>query len=263
VEARRLPDRRVALRQWVDVNLTPGTVLVDQENHKTFNPIWGGIPYRNWVDWWVTDNIMEHSVAEWRDERGMSYSVIPRYEWEQMTATEDGRAYLGEMLLLRDFFAPPDARGPEMIVYRLWRPEHETQVAFGDAIQLVGYDLSASDLQPEDTLTTRLYWQTTATPSDNYSLFIHLVPTDEYTVMAQADGAPTVPERPTLTWTDPGETLISPQFSLAIPADLPPAEYRIMIGLYNFTTGARLSVTDADGNPSGDALELAQVTVGE
>jgi hypothetical protein len=263
VQLRRLPDRRVALRQWFDVNLEPGTVLVDQENHKTFNPIWGGIPYHNWVDWWVTDNLMEHQVSEWRDERGMSYAVIPKAELQQMQTNSAGQAYLGEMLHLRDFFNSPPGRGPQMSVFRLWLPQHETAVKFGESIQLVGYDLSGQDVKPGDTLTLQFYWQAETTPPDNYSLFIHVVPLDDYTVLAQGDGAPANSERPTLTWNRPDETLISPTFSISLPPDLAPGEYRVMIGLYNYLDGTRLTIQDAEGNSPGDAMELTRLTVGK
>jgi hypothetical protein len=125
VQERRMPDRRVALRQYVDINLEPGTIVVNGENHKTFNPFWGGLEARHWVDWWMSDNIMEYSVEEWRDERQMTYAAIPLLEWQEMQASQAGRDYLAQMLHLRDFTDPPDQRGPEVILYRFWRMEHE------------------------------------------------------------------------------------------------------------------------------------------
>jgi hypothetical protein len=261
VQAREPDDWRVAARQWVDVNLEPGTILVTQENHKTFNPFYGGIPYRHWVDWWPMDTIMEYSPQEWREDTGISYAVIPLSQWRQLQEFETGRDYLAQMLHLRDFVAPPIRRGPEMVVYRLWRMDVETQIHFGDAISLMGYDQSADQVNPGESVSFRFYWQASAIPADNYSLFIHLTPLDTPDALAQVDGAPTVPERPTLTWDDPGETLISPAFTLAIPPDLSPGEYRVLIGLYNYLDGQRLPVTDADGESPGDSFELARLTV--
>jgi len=260
VQEREPPDRRVALRQWVDVNLEPGTILVTQDNHKTFNPFYGGIPYRRWTDWWMMDSFMERSPEEWRAEHGISYAVIPLSQWKQMQESEQGRDYLARMLHLRDFVTPGE-RGPQMVVYRLWRMEVETQIHFGDSITLTGYDRSADQAAPGGSLTFRFYWQAASTPIDNYSLFIHITPPDDETPLAQADGSPAVPERPTLTWDDPDEMLISPPFAVTLPADLQPGEYRVLIGLYNYTTGRRLPVTDADGNAVGDAWELMRVMV--
>jgi 4-amino-4-deoxy-L-arabinose transferase-like glycosyltransferase len=261
VEEREPPDRRVALRQWMDVNLELGTVLVTAENHKTFNPFWGGIPYRHWTDWWMMDYFMQHSPEEWREAHGISYAVIPLSQWTQMQYDVEGRGYLARMLHLRDFVTP-DERGPEMVVYRLWRMDVATQIGFGEDIVLVGYDQSAEDVKPGESVTLRFYWQAAALPDDNYSLFVHLTPLDEDTVLSQADGSPAVPERPTLTWDDPGETLISPAFTLKIPADVPAGDYRVMIGLYNYTSGQRLAVRDGGGAIVGDAWEMARMTVG-
>ncbi len=261
VQEREPPDRRVALRQWMDTNLEPGTVLVTEENHKTFNPFWGGIPYRHWLDWWMMDYFTENSPKEWREAHGVSYAVIPLFDWERIQETESGRDYLAQMLHLRDFVTPGE-RGPEMVVYRLWRMEEETQVRFGEDIVLVGYDQSAEEVRPADNVMFRFYWQATGLPDDNYSLFIHLTSSDDYTVLAQADRSPAVPERPTLTWDDPGETLISPPVTLTIPTDLPAGAYRVLVGLYNYTSGRRLTVSEAPVDAVGDAWEMARITVG-
>ncbi len=260
VQQRRLPDRRAELRQWFDTNLDAGTIIVGDENGKTFNPFWGGIPHRKWFDWWITDRLTDYSIEEWR-QRGMTYAVIPTWQRDDLQRTPDGADYLAQLLHLRDFVPPPRQRGPDVVVYRLWRMAVETDVRFGDAVRLTGYDRSAERVKPGDTLALRFYWNAAQTPADNYSLFVHLVPADTSTVLAQADGAPAVPERPTLTWNEPSETLISPPFNLTLPPDLAPGQYRVMVGLYNFQTGARLPILDADGTPQGDALPLMTLDV--
>jgi hypothetical protein len=107
-------------------------------------------------------------------------------------------------------------------------------------------------------LSFRFYWQAQTTPEDNYSLFIHLVSADTHVITAQVDGAPTVPERPTLTWTEPSEMLISPLFNLAIPPNLPSGEYHVSIGLYNYITLQRLALVDGS-----DSWMLGKVTVSD
>lgn len=263
VQQRRIPDRRVELRQWVDTNLEPGTVIVYEDNHKTFNPFWGGIPYQHWVDWWITDKIMEHPVAEWRDQRGMSYAAIDLPEWERMQATTEGQAYLDQMLHLRDFTAPPQRTGPQIIFYRLWKPQTALDVRFGNHIRLVGYDQSTTEAHPGDEITFRFYWNAPTTPDDNYSLFLHLTSLDSLEPQAQADGAPAVVERPTLTWNEPSETLISPQFQLVLPPDFPPGQYQVRVGLYNYLNGERLLVFDNEDLSTGDSLALTQIEVQE
>lgn len=254
----RLPDTRVDLRLWADLNLEAGTVVVNIDNHKTFNPFWGGIEARQWFDWWEVDDFMVYPLDEWRNERGMSYMAIPLYKQTEMQATDDGQAYLDEMLLLRTF-DDPNTRGPQMAFYRLWRMTHETDISFGDAIRLVGYDAPDTDnISAGESVALRFYWQADTVPATNYSVYMHLTPTDSREVLAQLDGAPTVPERPTMTWTHPDETLISPLLTFTLPDDLPAGEYRLLMGLYNFETFERLPVDVGD---LGDGYELLRFTV--
>jgi hypothetical protein len=250
------------MRGWVEQSLEPGPVIVTYENEKTFNPFWGGIPSAVWVDWLRDDAFEQTTVEVWRFERGARYAVIPLWKIEDINRTDEGRAFLGELLPLRTFDLPESGRGPEMTVFRLWPPENGAGATFGDGIHLIGYDLDRAEAAPGDAVTLRFYWQAAAPPPENYSLFVHLMPADEVRVITQADGNPAVPARLTQTWDDPTEMLISPPFTLVLPPDLPAGEYRVMIGLYNFETGVRLPVTDAAGDPAGDALELARITVG-
>src|SRR5262249_3986474 len=153
--------------------------------------------------------------------------------------------------------------------YRLWRPQVETSLALGDSIQsspaeivLAGYDLTTNRglkslaFEPSDEVTLRLYWQTHATPRLNYSLFVHLCPLREDTLLAQADGSPGVPDRPTSTWDDRSETIIGQPFVLKLPPGLSPGHYRIVVGLYDSATGHRLIT------PEGTTqIELAVINV--
>ncbi len=247
----RLPDTRVAIRQWADVNLEPGTVVVDQSNHKTFNPFWGGIEGRQWFDWWLTEDFTEYSLSEWRDERGMSYMAVP-----VDVAAELPAAYTDDMLLLRRFDPAEPVRGPHVAFYSTQRMAHERDIAFGETIRLVGYDGPAT-AQPGDTLTFRFYWQADATPPANYSVYLHLTPANSREVIAQADGAPAAPERPTVTWEHPSEVLISQPMTLTVPPDLETGTYRVIVGLYDFNTFERLPVGAGE---LGDGYELFAFT---
>lgn len=258
VEQRQRPDRRVALHAWVDSNLEPGTIIVNQANHKTFNPFFSGLQGRRWFDWWVTGDMTEHSVEEWR-QRGMAYAALDLEPWQDALQTEAGRAYFDDMLYLRRF-DDAGAVGPRTVVYRLWPMQHEASVRFGDRIRLAGYDLSAEQVQPGDSIEMRFYWQADATPQQDYSLFIHLTRPDARAPLAQADGAPARVERLTPTWNDPDETIVGQPFSLALPSDLAPGNYALRIGLYDYQTGQRLFVSSDGGEPA-DTYTLATIAV--
>lgn len=260
IQNRLLPDNRVALRQWADAAVEPGTVLVGRENEKTFNPNWGGIEAAHWFDWWETASMPDRTAAQWRAEHGISYAVVGQSVWDEMAQNEVGRAWRDSVLPLRTFLGP--SRGPEMTFVRLWRPKVETDVQFGDSIRLAGYDMSAIEVTSGESVTLRFYWNAVAPPAANYSLFVHLLPEGGGSVpLAQADGAPASSGRPALLWNDPSETIISDPFILTVPADLPPGTYAIHIGLYNPDTGARLLVTGSNGRSVGDSLPLTTLEI--
>ena len=250
VQNRLLPDARVALRLWADDNLEPGTVLVGDDNHKTFNPYWGGIVGQQWFDWWLTDDWAARTPAEWRDQHGISYAVIERSAWE----TQTSGAWRENALPLRTFGAP--TRSAEYVVVRLWRMQQPLDVRFGEAIRLVGADLPTQEAAAGDTLAFRFYWQADSSPKSDYSLFVHFAPLDADQPLAQVDGAPVSAARPTYSWNEPTETLIGAPLMLTLPSDLPAGRYRVRIGLYDYQTLARLPVADG-----GDVFELVEVTV--
>jgi hypothetical protein len=231
---------------------------VGQENHKTFNPYWGGIQGRHWFDWWVADSVIANTPSEWREQQGISYAVIDENTQQEIQA--DDTQYFDQMLHLRDFTDP--SRSPSFAVYRLWKMQHQAQARFGDQIVLTGYDQDSEQVAPGESVNFRFYWQAADPPPDNYSLFLHLLPPDSDVPIAQADGAPARPERPTLSWNEPSETLISQPFTLSIPPDTAPGIYRVAIGLYNYQTGQRLPITDAaTGEAIGDSLPVTLIEV--
>jgi hypothetical protein len=263
VRDRVLPDRRVEIREWFDINLEPAPVIVEWWNHKIFNPPYGGIEGRYWFDWIRADDLMEESLADWR-EQGAVYAILPDYAVDDLESTPEGQAYLDAMLPLR-VFDNPDQRAPVMTAYRLWRMQVETDVPFGDQIHLVGYDVDGGiPSAAGESLRLRFYWQASAPPVDNYSLFVHVMPVDRVEVITQADGNPARSDRLSLTWTEPSETLISPLFEITLPPDLSAGDYRVLIGLYNYQTGVRLPVGAADNASDVEgAYQLLTFTVGD
>ncbi len=256
-------DQRADLRFWAEITLDTGPVLVTGANEKTFNNIWSGMPVSRWFDWLVVDNVAAHPAEYWRQERGMSYVLLTEDDRASLQEAETGRAFLDDLLLLREFPERPDRRGPGLIMYRLWPMQTSLDVRFGP-IHLVGYDVEDAKLIAGGALTLRLYWQAESTPPGDYSLFVHLTPLDSRAPLAQVDGPPARLERPTPSWNAPSETLVSQLIVLSLPADLPAGEYRVLVGLYDYVSGARLPVTVADGEVwalADDSLQLLTIAV--
>ncbi|HEY75191.1 MAG TPA: hypothetical protein G4O00_03295 [Thermoflexia bacterium] len=129
-------------------------------------------------------------------------------------------------------------------------PSYSLEVEFEEGIVLEGYDLSPSIAAPGDVVTLTLYWRAEGTPSRDYQVFVHLVGEDPQPA-AQADGPPLNGDYPTGMW-EAGETIVDPH-PIPLPADLPPGEYRLRVGLYDLETMMRLARRDG----GGDAVDIS------
>jgi 4-amino-4-deoxy-L-arabinose transferase-like glycosyltransferase len=136
-------------------------------------------------------------------------------------------------------------------------PPVSEQVSFAQGIRLQGYGLSPQTPRPGDTVELDLYWQATATPDVDYTVFIHLLRGEEQVLVA--DGAPLAGDYPTSLWRD-GDALVDTH-TIPLPADLPPGDYEIAVGLYDPTTGARLPREDG-GDSVRIPLEVGGVETG-
>ena len=119
----------------------------------------------------------------------------------------------------------------------------------GGAIRLHGADVTRDG----DTLAVRLLWQSLAPLTTSEKVFVHLVGPDG-SLIAQSDALP-AGGYGTEQWVE-GEVVIDAH-RLALPADLPPGDYRLRVGMYDPATGARQPAVNAAGQPlAGDAIEL-------
>lgn len=124
---------------------------------------------------------------------------------------------------------------------------------FGEAIQLLGYDLQTDS----EALHLTLYWQALATPAANYTVFNHLVDANGQ-IVAQLDGPPSGDAWLTATWL-PGEIIVDQR---TIPLnDVPTGDYTLLLGLYNSSGGERLPVQTNSQPLPNDQLPLTQVTL--
>ena len=262
---------------WINDSLEPAKILLYSDSVDwfsrakrvkgeivVFDALWGGIPYRQGFDWQLTDDVSQRPLQEWVDSHDITWLALPLGEQQRLQQDAAGRDFLAQLLPVREFRGPPEREGAEVAFYRLWRMQHESDIRFGEHIRLVGHDLHTPDPRPGDDLAFTLYWNAAATPGENYSFFLHLVSAaDDARPLARAEGRPAMPERPTRTWDQPGETLISPRFALTLPPDLAPGDYRVLPGLHDVETGARLPVRDARGASTGDARELLRLNISD
>jgi 4-amino-4-deoxy-L-arabinose transferase-like glycosyltransferase len=139
-------------------------------------------------------------------------------------------------------------------IYQAPPPVGEARTAaFGPDIRLRGYDATGAP-QAGRTWKLRLLWEVRAAPQANYVLFAHLLGPDGRR-LAHVD----LP-LPSSQWR-PGHYQAT-ELPLTIPADAPPGELRLAIGLYDAASGQRLPLAEADAlDPAvdgPDALLLLQ-----
>ncbi|MEZ4862207.1 MAG: DUF2079 domain-containing protein [Caldilineaceae bacterium] len=132
-------------------------------------------------------------------------------------------------------------------------PEAARAVAIGAGmLTLEGVSLQQIPHRAGEPLTFTLHWRAGSTPPDfDYALFAHVL--DETgNKVAQLDWQPrdALGVRPMTTWL-PDEALADTE-SVLLPADAPSSSYHVIVGVYNWATGARLPVSGEGSGEGGD-----------
>jgi len=247
---------------WSDTNLPQegdSLVLIPEESSlaSLWNRYWGA--YAGSQPRWYFLEPMEVIRASSSSElmaRNFRYVIVDSQDVVRAGESDRWQALLGDSARLVKTFAPhPDfhdrlTHRPDVpltaYVYRLGDFDETIEQTWGGQLRLLGLDWSAADgaAQRGDSLALRLFWAREAAPTANYSVFVHLYPLEREEVLAQVDGPPAQLQRPTLTWDDPDELYISEPLHLALPADLPPGDYRLALGVYDYTTFQRLTLAN-------------------
>jgi hypothetical protein len=121
----------------------------------------------------------------------------------------------------------------------------------GGALALEGFRHPGA-VRAGQVLPLALYWQAERPLPADYTVFVHLLD-DAGGKAAQRDVAPLGGALLTSRWT-PGQ-LVRDDQDLAVPADVPPGSYRLVVGMYDAATLAPI----ADGGP----IDLGEVVVTE
>ena len=146
---------------------------------------------------------------------------------------------------------------PRRALARVDRIANRTDMRVGDAMRLVGYDLSQTRFRAGEVVSLTLYWRADQPIEKNYTVFVHLVGAQfnpkhspSNPLWGQLDRAPAPP---TNAWI--ANEIIADAYRVAIDPDAPSGKYQIEIGLYDAATGIRLP-TD-----HGDAINLTEIEI--
>jgi 4-amino-4-deoxy-L-arabinose transferase-like glycosyltransferase len=126
-----------------------------------------------------------------------------------------------------------------------------------DEATLLGYDVDDTWAMPGGVLLLTLHWQADHNLIFSYKVFTHVADGDR--ALAQADSEPGCGELPTNRWVA-GDQIID-RHAIFLPADMPPGDYSLQVGMYEARTDLRMDVLDSAGNPAGNSLLLNSVTI--
>lgn len=129
----------------------------------------------------------------------------------------------------------------------------------GDSMQLLGYKLDRTEFRAGETIPLTLYWSAYKAPPASYKVFVHLVDMNGV-LRAQQDSIPQRGTLPTNRWFE-GE-YITDEYALSLPSDVAAGEYRILVGMYEEESGARVPLFDANNaRIANDAVTLGDSIV--
>jgi 4-amino-4-deoxy-L-arabinose transferase-like glycosyltransferase len=126
-------------------------------------------------------------------------------------------------------------------------------VLFGDAVELLGYDLQTPSASPGDQVRLVTLWRAHQ-PVDDAVIFVHLLGADGYPI-AQEDRL----DVPSYNWM--AGDLFLQLHELTLPATLNQGEYPMALGVYTRQDLQRLPVHVA-GQVTGDQIQLPPLKIG-
>jgi len=114
---------------------------------------------------------------------------------------------------------------------------HPFMEELGDEMQLLGYELAATEVKPGDTLHLTLFWRALKRMDKEYDLLLKLRDASGR-VWAEGRFPLAKATYPTTQWTEGG--VVRGQYDLIVDAAVPPGECQLALDLADKTTGQRL-----------------------
>jgi len=132
-------------------------------------------------------------------------------------------------------------------------------VKLEEGISLLGYELSATYLEPGEELRLTLYWQAERRLREEYTIFVHLLNREGFSA-GQGDSPPMRGLYPTIYWQEGERVADEHRFQAA--DDAPPGRYLLEVGIYSPQSGDRLAVLDEGGEALDDRIILDYIQMG-
>jgi uncharacterized membrane protein YgdD (TMEM256/DUF423 family) len=125
----------------------------------------------------------------------------------------------------------PEGATPEPTVPPLPAPTYPLYARIGNVAELLGYDLSSTEVVVGQPIRLTLYWRALGGAGiADYWVFTHLVPPDLSRIVAQHDGRPAGGTRPTTIWVT-GEIVVDEHELAFVTADYSGVA-QLAVGIY-------------------------------
>jgi hypothetical protein len=184
-----------------------------------------------------------------------------------IAALHAGLRWSGDEHLVGLFPSDERVPGPVLLDLAALRPvempsadvTYSVDARLGDAITLVGYDLSEGQVGPGESLTVTLVWRAEGAPAGDYTAFVHLVDEDG-NLVAQDDHPPLMGEYRTSFWSP--DDVVRDTYNLALDPSQLPCACTLRVGLYDPVAEVRVPAYDGlGGRFEDDAVVAGGVTV--
>jgi hypothetical protein len=145
------------------------------------------------------------------------------------------------------------------------RPQTRQRALFADTFALQGYTLKPTNPQRPGvyraggSLPITLFWDVTQQPARDYHMFLHLCQDCTQPPAASSDGPPLGGYLPTSVW-EPRNP-VHDERTIALPPDMPPGEYTLLLGMYDPADPAEAARLPVEGSPLLPANRLVLATV--
>jgi hypothetical protein len=160
---------------------------------------------------------------------------------------------------IRPAYAQPAAVTDEQISAISHRIDATFFHPSGGQIRLLGYDAPVEAARPGQPVPVTLYWEAVEPFTKDYSMFLHLV--DAYDLVpAQRDALPGMGILST-QWLKPGQRWAEHRVIIIPETAFSPNHTVFEVGLYDYVTGQRLVVVDAEGQLAGDRVRFGQLEI--
>ena len=237
----------------------------------------------------LLNNPLQESLFDYYRPPGVSHHLISRHDLRTEQRTDQALAALteGYSRVWLVMFGYPEQYDPDHLAER-WLSEHGYRSSYrsflgayltlyvmspADAslpmqhtvaanldykVLLIGYGLGAKEIEAGGTLRMTLYWQALTEMERRYTVFVHLLDSDNR-IVAQMDSEPLGGAHPTTEWQL--SEIVRDSLGLLIAPATPPGEYLLEVGMYYLPTLERLPVLDDSGSVEDDRVVLGVVDI--